>query len=183
MAYTNKTIANILTGQAIRFLQTTKDTNGQLLDMEATFRAHSLEPAPHFHPYQAEDFQILSGELTIRVNGLLRTFRQGDYLHIPANTVHSMWNQSDHPTVVNWQVRPALDTEYLFETLTGLSNNGKTKPNGLPSVLQLVLIANRFSTVFRLAKPGRTVQRILFTLLTPVAYLFGYRPTYADYLD
>jgi quercetin dioxygenase-like cupin family protein len=183
MAYKNKTISNKITGQTIRFIQTAKDTDGQLLEMESAYNAHSTEPAPHFHPQQAEDFEVLIGELNVRIGGQLTTLRKGDKLHIPQNTVHSMWNPSDHPTVVNWQVRPALDTEYFFETAMGLANDGKINEKGMPPMLQTVLLANRFSKVFRLTKPGPAVQKIAFTLLTPFAYLAGYRPTYRKYLD
>ncbi|UFH53483.1 cupin domain-containing protein [Spirosoma sp. KNUC1025] len=183
MAYANKTIANKVTGQTIRFLQTAKDTNGQLLEMESTYAAHSTEPAPHYHPHQVEDFRVVSGELTVRVGGQVKTLRAGDTLHVPQNAVHSMWNQSEKPVVVNWHVTPALDTEYFFETATGLANDGKVNEKGMPPMLQLVLMANRFSDVFRLTKPGLVVQKIVFTLLTPFAYLAGYRPTYRKYLD
>lgn len=183
MAYVNKTIANKVTGQTIRFIKTAKDTNGQLLEMESTYTAQSTEPAPHYHPHQVEDFTVMSGELTVRIDGALKTLRQGDKLHVPQNTVHSMWNQSGKQTVVNWQVKPAMDTEYFFETATGLANDGKVDEKGMPPILQLVLMANRFSDVFRLTKPGLAVQKIVFALLTPFAYLAGYRPTYRKYLD
>jgi len=55
--------------------------------------------------------------------------------------------------------------------------------NGMPPLLQVALIANKYSTELRLAKPPLVVQKILFLLLTPFAYLFGYRPTYKKYLD
>lgn len=183
MAYANKTISNNVTGQTIRFIKTAKDTGGQLLEMESTYAAHSTEPAEHYHPHQVEDFTVMSGELTVRVGGQVKTLRQGDKLHIPQNVVHSMWNQSTENVVVNWQVRPAMDTEQFFETAMGLANDGKVNEKGMPPILQVVLMANRFSNVFRLTKPGPSVQKIVFTLLTPFAYLAGYRPTYRKYLD
>ncbi|GAB4013369.1 cupin domain-containing protein [Spirosoma sp. KCTC 42546] len=183
MAYANKTIRNTLTGQVIRFIKTGKDTAGELLEMEAWYEGQSIEPAPHYHPHQAEDFTILSGELTTKINGQLKTLRAGDKLHIPKNTVHSMWNQSGEKTIVKWQVQPALDTEYFFETATGLANDGKTNALGMPNFLQGLLLINRFSSVYRLTKPKFFVQKIAFLVLAPVAYLLGYRPTYTKYLD
>ncbi|GAB3917454.1 cupin domain-containing protein [Larkinella terrae] len=183
MAYANKVISNTKTGQEIRFIQTKNDTDGELLEMEAAFRAHSSEPVAHYHPHQTEDFQVLSGKLTVRMNGKVRLFRAGDRFHIPKNTVHAMWNPTDQKTVVNWRVTPALDTEYFLETTTGLANDGKTNASGIPSVLQLSLLINRFSRVFRLTKPGPVVQKVVFSLLTPVACVLGYKATYAKYLD
>lgn len=183
MAFRNKVIVNSRTKQTIRFIQTGKDTNGSLLEMEATFNAHSKEPAPHYHPYQAEDFTIVKGALTVRINGSQKVFRQGERVHIPVNTVHSMWNDGDVITIVNWKVRPALNTDHLLETAAGLANDGKTNDAGMPGILQVSLMANKFSNVFRLAKPPYAVQKIVFTLLTPVAYLLGYKPTRGKYLD
>jgi quercetin dioxygenase-like cupin family protein len=183
MAFKNKLIRNTVTGQEIRFLQTAIDTAGQLLEMESTYQAYSKEPAVHYHPHQAEDFEVLSGELTVRIHGQQNVLKAGDKLHIPRNVVHAMWNASGYKTIVNWQVRPAMNTEHLLETASGLASDGKVNENGMPPLLQTALMVNRFSKVFRIAKPPFIVQRILFTILTPFAYLAGYRPSYKQYLD
>ncbi len=183
MAFKNKTIHNPKTRQDIKFLQTGKDTNGQLLEMEATFNEHSKEPAAHYHPYQVEDFTVLSGELTVRIDGQLKVLKKGDTLHIPKNKVHSMWNNTNDKTIVNWKVQPAMNTDHLLETATGLANDGKTNEDGMPNILQVALMANKYADVFRLAKPPFAIQKLLFIILTPFAYLFGYKPTYKKYLD
>lgn len=183
MAYKNKIICNVKTGQDICFLQTSKDTNGKLLEMEATFSARSKEPPAHYHPQQQEDFVVLTGELTACVNGQLKVLHAGDRLHIAPNVVHAMWNNSDVKTVVNWQVQPAMDTEYLLETLVGLAADNKTDATGKPPMLQIALMASKFSNVLRLVKPPYAIQKIVFTMLTPFAYMVGYKPTYKQYLD
>ncbi|GAB2569131.1 cupin domain-containing protein [Spirosoma areae] len=183
MAFSNKTIHNPKTGQTIRFIRSSHDTGGQLLEMESTFRAHSTKPAAHYHPHQVENFTVLTGELTVQVDGQVKTLRAGDRLHVPQNTVHSMWNASATETTVNWQVSPALNTEYFFETAFGLASDGKVGPTGMPPLLQTTLLANYFSAVFRLAKPSRIIQQVVFGLVSPLAYLAGYRPVYKKYLD
>jgi mannose-6-phosphate isomerase-like protein (cupin superfamily) len=183
MAYKNKVILNPLTGHEMKFLQTAKDTNGKLLEIEATYHAASKPPAPHYHPAQDEVFTVLEGTLAVQVAGQLKQMHAGDILHIPRNTVHAMWNPFEAKTVVNWQVRPALNTEQFLETGTGLAADGKLNKNGMPPLLQVALLANHFAPVYRLPKPPFAVQRILFWLLTPIAYLKGYRATYAKYLE
>lgn len=183
MAIKNKIIRNPKTRHDIQFLQTRKDTNGKLLEMEATYNEHSKEPAAHFHPFQVEDFEVITGELTVRIDGQLKVLKQGDTLHIPVNKVHSMWNNSDSKTIVNWKVQPAMDTENLLETVSGLANEGKTNDEGMPNILQVALMAIKYQNVFRLAKPPFAVQKILFIILTPFAYLFGYKPSYPKYFD
>ena len=183
MAFSNKIIFNPKTKQGLRFLRTSKETGGELLEMETTYHRQSTEPPPHYHPQQVEDFTVLKGELTVRIDGALQALKQGDKLRIPKNTVHSMWNSTNKKTVVNWKVQPALDTENFLETAIGLATDGKTNDDGMPGILQIALLANKYGTVFRLSKPHFAVQKLLFLFLTPFAFLFGYRPTYQKYLD
>ena len=183
MAFRNKTIASPATGNQVVFINTGNDTNGQLLEMEATYEPYSKEPAVHYHPHQVEDFAVIAGQLTVRLDQELLVLTEGDTLHIPKNTIHSMWNNSDCKTIVNWKVQPALDTEYFLETIYGLANDVKTSAEGKPNLFQIALLANRFHPVFRLAKPPFIIQRVIFLILTPLAYLFGYRSVYKKYLD
>jgi mannose-6-phosphate isomerase-like protein (cupin superfamily) len=174
MVIKGKEIRNAKTGQRIKFLQTTVETKGSFLEMIATYERKSLEPPTHYHPHQEEYFEIISGELTIRMNGEIEVLGPGHQLYIAKNTSHALWNNTTKPTVVRWKVVPALETERFLETLTGLANEGKTAANGKPGLLQIALTANRFANVFRLHRPPYFIQRILFFLLTPFAYLMGH---------
>jgi quercetin dioxygenase-like cupin family protein len=183
MAYQGKILTNPYNGQALKFLQTAKDTKGKMLEMESTWQPHSKEPAAHYHPYQEENFAVITGELTVKINGLKRTLKAGDHLHIPINTVHAMWNESAGKTVVNWKVFPALNTENFLEMGMGLASDGKLNKNGMPPILQSALMANKYAKVFRLAHPPFLIQKILFTILSPFGYLAGYRSSYRQYID
>jgi quercetin dioxygenase-like cupin family protein len=183
MAYPSKIVTNPITGQSIKFIQTGRDTQGLLLEMESTYQPHSTEPMPHFHPKQEEHFKVLSGSIHVRLNGELKVLNVGDTLNVPHNQVHSMWNPSEEKAVVNWQVQPALDTEYFLEIGMGLAQAGKVKADGMPNLLQSVVLVTRFKNVYRLAKPGPMVQKIVFSILAPLARLMGYRAVYKEYLD
>jgi quercetin dioxygenase-like cupin family protein len=183
MAFKGKEIFNSRTGQRIKFLQTAGDTNGQLLEIQSTFSPHSKEPVPHYHPYQEEDFTVLSGQISVRMDGQPKIYKAGDHLHIPPNRVHSMWNHTDEMSVVNWKVRPALSTEYLLETGIGLANAGKVGDEGMPGVLQVAVMMNHFDNVYRITRPPRVIQKIVFYSLMPLAWLLGYRAMYAEYID
>jgi oxalate decarboxylase/phosphoglucose isomerase-like protein (cupin superfamily) len=150
--------------------------------MEASYRPYSKEPPPHYHPYQEEDFMILKGQMTVRLQGKILLLNEGDTLHIPANTIHSMWNNSGSTSVVNWKIQPALTTEYFLETATGLASDKKRRRR-MRSLLQRSLMANKYSDVFRLSKPPFYVQKIVCLLLTPLALLIGYRASYKKYFD
>ena len=183
MAYKNKTISNPYSGQSIRFIQTSDDTDGALLEMESNFAPHSKEPVPHFHPKQEEQFTVLAGTINIRLNGRIVHLHKGEALTIAPNTIHSMWNDSNETAVVNWKVMPALSTEYLLETGMGLAADGKVTKNGMPCFLQSVLIAEKYNAVFRLAKPSYKLQKVLFRLVKPLSRLKGYKAVYTKYID
>ena len=168
---------------SILFLQTGKDTGGRLLEMAATYQPNSTEPAEHYHPYQEEDFTVLQGELFIKLQGKITLLKAGDSLRIARGVKHSMWNGSNKEAIVNWQVRPAMHTEHLLETAAGLATDGRVNKNGMPGILQVALMAKKYSTVFRLAKPSFVMQKIIFGVLSPIAYLVGLQADYPEYLD
>ena len=181
MAYKNKTLYN--PGMSIRFLQTAKDTNGEFLEMESTYSSTSSEPPVHYHPYQTEYFYVLSGEITVRINNELKIFTVGESFVTKPGEPHSMWNSSEKKTVMNWKIKPAMDTENLFETLNGLLKDGKPVQKGFKGLLQMSLTATRFSPVFRLIVPPFFIQKVLFSILSPFAWLAGYRAVYPKYID
>lgn len=183
MAVKGKVINNPYTGQSIKFLQTSKDTHGSMLEMESSFEPYSRPPAPHYHPFQEEEFKVISGELTVQINGLIKSVKAGETLVIPKSTVHSMWNCSAGKTVVNWKVTPALNTENLFETGMGLAMSGRAGKDGMPLLLQGILLADRYSSEYRLARPGYRIQKIVFTILKPLALTVGYKAVYKEYID
>lgn len=183
MAYKGKVLSNPLTGQDIVFLQTSRDTGGRLLEMESIYAPFSREPVAHYHPSQDEDFEVLEGQLTVKMGGRTQVYKMGERFFVPRGTVHSMWNASGSTTVVNWQVRPAMQTEFLLETSHGLIRDGKTNTRGMPGLLQVALLMNKFSNEFRIAKPPFAVQKVVFGVLTPFAFLAGKKAVYKKYID
>lgn len=183
MAFKGKTITNSKTKQTLEFVTTSRDSKGRSLEMISSFEPYSKEPPPHYHPYQYEHFAVLEGELTIRLNGRLIILQEDEFIDIPRNTVHSMWNNSCKKTIVAWKIMPALKTEYFLETAIGLANENKTNEEGMPDLLQVALLAGNYNKEFRLAKPPHLIQRIIFALLTPFALLAGRKTLYKKYID
>ena len=183
MAYRNKLICNSKAGQEILFLHTAKDTNGRFLGLVTTFQPKGQPPTPYYHPHQTMDLDVLSGELTVLLNGKQRHLTIGETLHIPAYQKYAFWNKSTQPVRINCRLRPALDTEYLLETMAGLADTKTGTVKGILPLLQTALIAHAFSNVFRLPRWPFVLQKTVLTLLALLAYLAGLRPTYREYLD
>ncbi|MDI3322375.1 cupin domain-containing protein [Pinibacter soli] len=183
MAFKGKIIKNEVTGQSIRFVTTAKDSKGKLLEMVTTYLPRSTPPAPHYHPVQHEEFSVLEGELTIKLDDKTIVLLKGQSIDIPKNCNHSMWNASAVKTIVSWKVTPALNTEYFLEIATGLANDGKVNTAGRPGLLQVALLANKHRSEFRLSKPSFLLQRIVFSILSPLALLSGKKASYKQYIN
>lgn len=176
----NRKFTNPENGDTIRFIRTAQETQGSLFEVEVIYGPHSQRPPTHFHPRQEERFQVLDGQIRVEIDGHERTYGVGDYFIVPAGTAHTMWNAAESPVVMNWQIRPALRTQQLFESLWGLQQDGKLNSRK-PNLLQMAVILNHFRDEFRLARLPDFTQLILFRLLAVVGGLSGYRAHYTEY--
>lgn len=169
----NYQITNKATGQIVKFLPAGTDTKG-LLEMETRYMPFSEEPPVHYHPYQEEHFQVLAGELTVRLNGEVKIYRQGAIIHIKREEPHSIWNSGFKETVVSWKVTPSLNTENFLRTITWLANVGATNKSGVPKLPNAIFLLMKYRNVFRLERPTLLVIRLLYVLLLPHFFLFDY---------
>jgi quercetin dioxygenase-like cupin family protein len=67
MAYTGQTIENPVSGERITFLQTARDTAGELLEFELELSPDGHVPGAHVHPEQEERFHVLEGTMKFRL--------------------------------------------------------------------------------------------------------------------
>lgn len=179
MAKARDTKDNPMSGQQIIFQKRSADTNGELLEVESIYtKPTPSRPPIHYHPRQEERFEVLSGAVKVCVDGTERTLSEGEILVVPSNVLHKMWSEQEGEVRVNWQTRPALKTEWFFETLWGLAEEGRTNEKGVPNLLQVAVIARAYANEFRLAKPPWLVQKALFAVLAPIGRLLGYRAYY-----
>lgn len=104
-------------GMTLLFVRTESETDGELLEMEATYSGHGGMAPMHLHPSQDEHFEILEGRMRTMVGGEERVYESGESFDVPAGTPHQMG--AEQPTRMRWEVRPALRTAEFFERLYG----------------------------------------------------------------
>jgi hypothetical protein len=97
-------------------------------------------------------------------------------VRISPGTPHRFWNGGDVDAHATQEFRPALDIASFFETYAALAADGKLKPNGMPSLLQLAVMIPVFADEVRLPHPPWTVQRAVARILGSVARARGNRP-------
>src|SRR2546421_8798307 len=67
--------------------------------MMATYERKSLEPPLHYHPFQEEFIEIISGEMTVRMNGELEVLGPGHQLYIAKKDRKSTRLNSSHDQI------------------------------------------------------------------------------------
>ncbi|WP_331762664.1 cupin domain-containing protein (plasmid) [Streptomyces sp. NBC_01420] len=162
----------------LTFLTTAAQSGGAYVEVAVDYAPAVIKPPAHYHPKQTERMQVQSGRLNLLLDGELQEYEAGDEFHIPPGAVHSLWNPGPEHTRIVWRTTPAYRTETVFETLWGLTNEGRLRPDGTPR-LQMPLLALGFRDEYRVVT-GRPflVDMALCAALAPVSLACGYRSSY-----
>jgi hypothetical protein len=138
----------------------------------------------HFHPSQEERFEVISGQLGVRVGNAIQYVTKGQDAVIPIRTTHSYWNAGRGELRVLYEHRPArVSAEVFFLTYFGLSRAGKLSPTGQMNLLQSAVLINDVGDFIRPPQPPLAIQGPLFAPLAALGALLGYRPWYPEYLE
>lgn len=174
MARTGEEITNPRTGQRMKFLCTAQDTNGEVLQIECVSPPSGVKEPEHIHPYQENRFEIHSGALMFSIAGKERRAAAGEVVTIPANVAHFFWNAGEKDAQYIQEFRPALRSEYFFETLFGLARDGKLNDQGVPDLFHMAVFIPCYWNEIRVTKPPELVQKIMFAVLGPISRQLGY---------
>jgi quercetin dioxygenase-like cupin family protein len=168
-------IVNSRTGQRMRFSQTSKDTNGELLQIDCFSSPSGVKEPEHIHPFQENRFEILSGSMMFCMAGKVCQLNSREVISIPPKVPHYFWNGSEQEVHYIQEFRPALRSELFFETLFGLARDGKLNVQGTTNPFLMAVFIPVFWNEIRVTKPPEVIQRILFGLFRPIGTLLGYR--------
>jgi quercetin dioxygenase-like cupin family protein len=175
MAYPGAIIENPVIGDRVVFLQTSAETDGQLLEFDLFAKPGASGPPEHIHPQSAERFSVLAGTLRARVAGVEHRLTAGDALDVPAGVLHTWWNDGTEEVQVRVELRPAGRMETFLETIYGLASAGRTNAKGIPSLLQLSVFAPSYFDTNHIVRPPLAIQRRLFGVVGPIARWLGFR--------
>jgi quercetin dioxygenase-like cupin family protein len=170
-----------VTGERIVFHKRARDTGGELVELTISLAPGGFIAVPHVHPQQEERFEIRGAELMFRVGGKDRLYKPGEVVVVPKGVPHTWWNPSETEGAALIQLKPALDTETMFETFFGLAADGKVNAKGVPHPLQMMVLARHFHREARPAPPVSWIAVPLSYVLAPIGRLMGYRARYDKY--
>lgn len=172
---------NSTTGEIVEILETSADNNGDFIQFRATLPQGKGFEVEHLHEIADEMFEVESGFLSYKLNGIAGKIGAGGKIMLPRNQSHAHWNADAETLVVINTILPCHDTEPFLETLFGLSIDGKLDSKGTPPFLQVMVWLNDLKSKTFLASLPKGVQRTLAYLLSPVAKILGYRAFYPRY--
>ena len=136
-------------------------SDSELFEQRVEFTPGSPFPPLHFHPGQAERFEVEQGAMLYVVEGKETRLEAGGILEVPAGAAHKARNASEQePAVVRWETRPALRSEAFFRTAASVAGSG---------TLASALMAHEYRDVFRVSG----VRGLVVPLLAGLARLLG----------
>jgi len=173
-------ITNPTSGDSYEFIETAKDTKGERVTMKAGIKSKGQLVPNHYHVYQDETFEVLSGSLTVWLDGKTTILSAGEKMLLPKNVPHNHYNNGDTPVTYIQTVTPAYDFDYLIENLVGLAADGKSK-NGKYGLVQELVALKYLDSKTYLADIPLGVQKVLMNMIAPIGRLLGYRAIYKKY--
>jgi len=179
MIRTGDTLENPVTGEVLTFHRTSQDSGGDTVVVETLVRPGGFVAEAHVHPFQTERFEVLEGQLGLRVGAEERMAGPGDIATVEPGTPHRFWNAGDEDVRFVCEVSPALEFESLIETMFTLAAEGKTNRKGMPNPLRLAVVARAHFDTVRLPFPPTWLQRLGLALGAPLGRVLGYRATAA----
>jgi quercetin dioxygenase-like cupin family protein len=117
--------------------------NEDVLELEATYAPAGEAPPAHLHPVQDERFEVLAGEMNVRLGEDERALGTGEVIDIPRGTTHQMWNGAGEPAVLSWKTTPPGRTLDFFRDVAATMS-------GQPRIEPAKLL-DEYSDTFKLA--------------------------------
>jgi mannose-6-phosphate isomerase-like protein (cupin superfamily) len=176
---------NPATGELARVNSAT----GRRLDVDLWLQPGAAVAHAHFHEHLVERFEVLEGEVGMKVGATERVARPGDgTVEVPAGTVHDWWNAGDGLAHVHVEVvaadgtpgQPAARFRSMIEALWSLGALGRTNAKGLADPLWMAAIAREYRDAIRFTSPPAAVQTVVVGPLAAIARRTGRDPLAAE---
>jgi quercetin dioxygenase-like cupin family protein len=159
-------------GSSFTIIESTAESAGARIELEATLPPQTNGPPRHFHPQQHESWHVIDGELTLTIDGRHQTLSSGQTTTIEPGTVHTFSNRTSAPVRFRDVHTPALDFQEYMETLSRLTVAGKLGDRARLATLingSMVLRHHRTTQV-----SASAAQRAAESFLARVGQILGY---------
>ena len=164
------------------FDQTIVSVDGDWLNTRLEVAPGAAGPPEHFHENFDERFTVVSGTLSILMNGEKRTLRAGETLTIPPMTRHKPFNETNETVIVQGDNPKILPVKfgYILSQLYGFMDQYPDGPGVSQMLLQLSVYGDDADTWIA-DGPSLGMQKAMRVVMEPTARLMGYRNYYPEY--
>lgn len=131
-----RTVKNRVTGEQITFLETAEETDGRYLYIEVSLPPQGDGPPLHIHDEFEEEFEGISGKLTVTLGKKQSILTPGDRRIAPLKTPHTFTNNHDEPVVFRVRLTPPSQFEQSVRIHYGLIDDGLVDKKGRPKHTQ-----------------------------------------------
>jgi quercetin dioxygenase-like cupin family protein len=168
-------------GARLTFLETSGETNGDLLRVEVVLPP-GFSMAEHVHPNQEERHEVLSGTLRARVGGQERDYEAGERVVGPPGVPHAWRNPSDREELrIASEHRPVSHTEHMLETGFAIARDFEADKKGvLKHLLRAAVLLDEIKEDFYFTEAPMRALMAVFLALAPVGRLLGYGTSYQE---
>ncbi len=137
----SRRIENPHQGDAVTFLETSAETGGERSVNELEI-APGGRVTPHSHLGYSEHFRVLSGRVTVELDGVRRELEPGDEELVRPGALHAWSNTTGETAVARVELRPGQPGfELALRVVYGLARDGRVLANGMPrNVLHTALL-------------------------------------------
>lgn len=177
MATVGQVLTNKITGEKLKYLQTSEQTNGKLTRFELQVSPKGYMPIRHLHPSQSETVEVTAGVLKVECGGEIKYLKTGEKFTIDKGVPHQWWNESDlQSACAIFTIEPANKFQIMQEQIFGVCNE-----KGKLSFLQIMVMAKEYDMV--VAGPPIFLQKIMRAVFAPIGRMIGLRKYYPEYSD
>ena len=150
-------------GFTIEVIATSASTGGAYFEFDAVGKGRGVVAQPHLHERQTERFEVIEGELRLKLDGREHRLGPGATMTVPAGARHRQRN--DGPSRVRIRHEPAGESEAFFVRLADLSSNGGYDRFGMPRPRAGATIVRDFPEHRSALVPWRAQQALARLLL------------------
>jgi quercetin dioxygenase-like cupin family protein len=181
MAHPGDVVEAPLFGARATFLETTEETNGELLRVEVVLPP-GFSVSEHVHPDQEERHNVVRGTLRAHVGGQERDYGEGEQAVGPPGVPHAWSNPSDSEDLcLVSEHRPALRMEYMLEGGFTIARDLQADKRGaLKHLLRMAVLLDDVKEDFYMTQAPAQLLLRLFAALAPVGRLLGYEPLHSE---
>lgn len=155
---------NQVTGEQITFLETAQETKGKYLYIEVLLPPQGNGPPLHKHDEFEEQFEVISGKLTVTIGKTQHILEKGDKRHVVTGTAHTFTNNHNETVIFRVRLTPPSQFEESVRIHYGLIEDGLANEKGNPKSLAHTALILTMQNTLVVGIPI-WFQRLLFGLL------------------